>query len=324
MAVSLIFFVLAICFSGIAVYVFIASSKWADGVNKIDLGNVSKLKQSSFYNVGLHKLLRNGIPFLLPLANKMLKNKRINSFVSSMVEMLNKKSIFCSPATLLSLSFLIATFIFLFSLAITRTLIFGLAIIAFIIAAFVIWDSSAKDRAFQKMQESIPELLRSMASCFQTGYSLLQTFEHIEQEDSTELGKLFGKCAHVLQTGGTSKQALEILQSQEVVPQLRFVAVALDIQHQTGGSMSEVLNSARTLVENELAILSAMRVQTAQAKLSARVVSILPFGLIAVFSLVSPGFLTPFFSSFVGLVMLAVAIGMQALGIILVRRILKV
>ena len=50
----------------------------------------------------------------------------------------------------------------------------------------------------------------------------------------------------------------------------------------------------------------------------------MPFALIGVFSLVSPGFLDPFFESAAGLILLAVAIGMQIAGISLVRRLLKV
>ena len=46
--------------------------------------------------------------------------------------------------------------------------------------------------------------------------------------------------------------------------------------------------------------------------------------LIAVFSLVSEGFLDPFFASPMGMALLAIALGMQAAGIVAVRRMLAV
>ncbi len=101
------------------------------------------------------------------------------------------------------------------------------------------------------------------------------------------------------------------------------MAVALDVQHQSGGSVASVLDSAREAVEGELALQRSLRVQTAQAKLSARVVTLLPFVLIALFSLVSKDFLAPFFSSVAGLALLGLALLMQVGGVVLIRRLLR-
>ena len=78
------------------------------------------------------------------------------------------------------------------------------------------------------------------------------------------------------------------------------------------------------LQESELELLRSLKVQTAQAKLSARVVTVMPFILVGLFSLMSPGFLSPFFESLPGMVMLAVALLMEAAGVLVVRRMLKV
>ncbi len=50
----------------------------------------------------------------------------------------------------------------------------------------------------------------------------------------------------------------------------------------------------------------------------------MPFILVGLFSLMSPGFLSPFFESLPGMVMLAVALLMEAAGVLVVRRMLKV
>ena len=68
----------------------------------------------------------------------------------------------------------------------------------------------------------------------------------------------------------------------------------------------------------------SLHVQTAQARLSARIVSVMPFVLVALFSLVSEGFLEPFFNSAAGVALLLVALSMQAAGVLAVRRMLRV
>lgn len=154
--------------------------------------------------------------------------------------------------------------------------------------------------------------------------SLLQTFQQVASEVQGPLGTLFARAAHQLETGEGAGRALEVLRRGSSVAELAFVAVALDVQHQAGGSMKQVLDAARDTVQSEIELRRALRVQTAQAKLSARVVSVLPFVLIAVFSLVSEGFLDPFFASPMGMALLAIALGMQAAGIVAVRRMLAV
>ena len=56
-------------------------------------------------------------------------------------------------------------------------------------------------------------------------------------------------------------------------------------------TIAQVLEAAADTVKGELALRRALRVQTAQAKLSARVVVVMPFVLVAAFSLASPDFL---------------------------------
>ncbi len=124
--------------------------------------------------------------------------------------------------------------------------------------------------------------------------------------------------------GAPATEALAVLERQRGVPELAFAAVALDVQHQSGGSIGPVLEAAQDSVESELELLRSLKVQTAQAKLSARVVTVMPFILVGLFSLMSPGFLSPFFESLPGMVMLAVALLMEAAGVLVVRRMLKV
>ena len=129
---------------------------------------------------------------------------------------------------------------------------------------------------------------------------------------------------HVLETGGSAEEALEILRRGVHASELAFIAVALDVQHLAGGSMKQVLDAARDSMKGELALRRSLRVQTAQAKLSARIVVVMPFILVSVFSLASPDFLTPFFSSVFGYALFALAVFMQVAGVVLVHRALSV
>ena len=88
--------------------------------------------------------------------------------------------------------------------------------------------------------------------------------------------------------------------------------------------MQHVLDTASDSLASELALRRSLKVQTAQARLSSKVVVGVTVGLVAVLALLSDGFLDPFFASSLGMALLAVALLMQIAGIVLVRRMLDI
>lgn len=181
-----------------------------------------------------------------------------------------------------------------------------------------------REKRSASLREGIPDVIRSMIVCFGAGMTLLQTMEHVASEVEEPLRALFKKAAYTLETGGSAEEALEYLKQAHGAGELAFIAVALDVQHQSGGGVLPILESAREAAQDAVDLQRSLRVQTAQAKLSARIVTVMPFVLIALFSLVSEGFLDPFFESAAGLALLGVALLMQGAGVVIVRQMLKV
>ena len=128
------------------------------------------------------------------------------------------------------------------------------------------------------------------------------------------------------QSGSRGQMTIEFALLFPVMLMIALIAVSYThlIQHRTGSSLSQVLEVVRQSVDDQLELKRLLQTQTAQAKLSAQIVTIMPFLIIGVFSLISEGFLEPFFTSAVGIILLAIAIAMQAGGILLVRKMLKV
>ena len=265
-------------------------------------------------------LLRNGVGWTRPATRALLGNRALAALMREAVGVVDARGLMTTEESLLSVW--IAAMVGAGAAA--GSVVCGITVAVCACACAVVWLRTVQDKRRDALREGIPDALRSMAVCFQAGLSLLQTFQQVASEVQGPLGTLFARAAHQLETGEGAGRALEVLRRGSSVAELAFVAVALDVQHQAGGSMKQVLDAARDTVQSEIELRRALRVQTAQAKLSARVVSVLPFVLIAVFSLVSEGFLDPFFASPMGMALLAIALGMQAAGIVAVRRMLAV
>lgn len=185
------------------------------------------------------------------------------------------------------------------------------------------WVRHATDAATEEVQDEVPQAFQLLADSFRSGHSLVQAMQQAASELGGMLGEAFKRASLKLEAGERTEDAMDALAKVKGVPELGFVAVALGVQHQCGGSIAPVLESAKDSVEDELELKRSLRIGTAQAKLSATIVTLMPFILIAFFSLASPGFLDPFFQSALGMILLTVALAMQAAGVFAVRRICR-
>ena len=269
-------------------------------------------------------VLRNGCKPLRGATSKLLLLPTARETAHEMTIALKERNATSSEEALASLFLLAGSAAFAIASLIAQSAIAGLAVIACLTICTASFGKSLKDKRRKALMESIPSSLRSMSVCFKAGLSLMQTMRQTGQDVGGTLGAMFERAARKLETGSSASEALEDFRQNANVPELAFVAVALVVQHQSGGGISHVLDVARESLENELELRRSLRVQTAQAQLSARIVTVMPFILIALFSAVSEGFLSPFFESWEGMGLLAIALGMQAMGILLVRRMLHI
>lgn len=269
-------------------------------------------------------LLRKGIVALRPLARMLLGSRRVAGSMDAVVAGLGSLGRRTDAVAVTTLVIAVCLVAGVSSSLVAGSAMCGMAVAACCALGASAWGMKRLEGRRVLLREAIPEALQLMKSCFHVGYSLPQTIREVRAGVDGPLEELFDEAEGVLETGGGVDEALGVLKRKGTEPELVFLSAALEIQHRTGSSMQHVLEVTRRSVVDEIELKRALQVQTAQAKLSAQIVTIMPFALIALFSLVSPGFLSPFFESVLGVGLLAVALGMQALGIALVRKFLKV
>lgn len=270
------------------------------------------------------RILGRGIKPLKGVSRIALKVPGFPSLVNRLCVELEKTEHRTDPTSLASVLLAFLLCVTIVAYVATASVAGSLAVVICVIFGLHAWASKREERRKTEMREEIPEALQSMKACFQTGYSFPQTVHEIALSTKGALSDLFSEVEGVLETGGGTHRALEVMKNRGSEPELMFLATALEIQHKTGGSMNRILEAARQSVADEIELKRTLRTQTAQAKLSAQIVTLMPFVLVGVFSLLSPGFLEPFFDSPLGILLLLIAFGMQAAGILLVRRMLRV
>jgi tight adherence protein B len=273
----------------------------------------------------LASLSRRGIAVLRPLASLLLRVKWVREKCVCCERALGVRG-YAVTGVSAACELLLAVFGMVALLTLALTGMPFIALCAAFVAVALLCGKAQRtlDTWGARLVAQIPEVLRSLGLCFNTGYSLQQAFEQVARDTPDPLGIELRQANFDIAAGRSIEEALSALEKRTKAGDLRFAIIALEIQHRTGGSLQDLLENAADAVLASADLRRQLSVQTAQARLSAKVVTIMPVVLVAILSLAMEGYLQTFFSSAEGLAILIIALAMEAIGVFAIRGILGV
>lgn len=267
--------------------------------------------------------VRNGVKPLVSLARWLLRFPAVDAPMAEAVRLAERRGVAAAPESLLSALLAGGLGLGFAASLVAGSPVFAVAAVALAAIFFGNRMNASRDARVAALRQQTPEALRALGVCSKSGLSLSQTMDTLAGDLEQPIARLFEQASRRMKVGAPAQEALAVFSEGGSSAELSFVAVALDVQHQTGGSLSQVLESARESVRDELELRRTSRVQTAQAQLSARIVTCMPFVLVALFSLITEDFMGPFFQSVQGIALLTLALVMQGAGVLAVRGLLR-
>jgi Flp pilus assembly protein TadB len=185
---------------------------------------------------------------------------------------------------------------------------------------FYVRRAQAKRQA--AFADQLPEVLQLVTTALRSGFGLTQSLESVA-EDAEEPAR--SEFAHVLaevRLGRDLSDSMTSLARRMRSKDLEWVVSAIDINRDTGGNLSEILDRVSATIRERGRIARQVRTLTAEGRLSARILIALPFLMLAWqwrsnpdgFELLTYG---------VGLLALVVAGILMAIGAIWVNRIVN-
>ena len=126
-----------------------------------------------------------------------------------------------------------------------------------------------------------------------------------------------------------SRLGLPIEESLEAVAQrmdsqdFHWTVMAIRINRQVGGNLAEVLtNVAKTVRERER-LRRQVKALSAEGKLSAWILALLPIGVGLFVAWRNPGYLEPLFTTLAGWVMIAIGVVLYLIGVLWMRNLVN-
>jgi tight adherence protein B len=121
----------------------------------------------------------------------------------------------------------------------------------------------------------------------------------------------------------TEAEAFEIWAEKLPYPELHTIASALAIGNQVGLETFGLLRSLSSSIQDEIRGRTELEAVTSQVRSTATVVSYLPVFFVLFIYLIVPHFITPLFTTVVGIVVVIVALAMNYFSRLATKRILK-
>jgi tight adherence protein B len=181
-----------------------------------------------------------------------------------------------------------------------------------------------KKRRIAKFEKQLPEGLGLIARALRAGHAFTSGMKLASEEFGDPLGPEFDETLDEINFGVSVTEALKNLAHRVDCPDLTFFVVSVILQRETGGNLAEIIESLAQLIRERFKFRGKVRVLSAEGRLSAVVLVIIPFLLFLTIFFVNRSFLEPLISDPLGRVIMFIAIFLMAVGVFVIRRIIKV
>ena len=158
------------------------------------------------------------------------------------------------------------------------------------------------------------DTLQLMAGSLTAGYGLGQTLDSVARETDSPTSEEFQRVVMETRLGRSLEDALDAMSHRIQAKDFDWVVDAIKIQSSVGGNLSEIIEQVGETIRARVRIKRQVDALTAEGKISALVLFVLPFGLFGFIFSSNPDYIKPMFGSGLGQVMLGAAGVMLACG----------
>jgi tight adherence protein B len=178
-----------------------------------------------------------------------------------------------------------------------------------------------KKQRLIKFNEQLEDALGSMSSALKAGFSINQAIESVATENKRPISIEFRLLMQEIRLGVSLERALDNLSKRMGSDDFELVATAIITARQTGGELTTIFDRLAGLIRERARINGKLRAMTAQGKLQATIIGIMPVLLLFMMSYVAPAAMDAFFNSIIGIISIIVAAVLIIAGFLMIRKI---
>lgn len=180
------------------------------------------------------------------------------------------------------------------------------------------------DRRRGAFSEQLGETLVLLAGTLRAGYGLLQAADTVAKEAPSPTSDEFRRLVLETRLGRELGAALRAMDERVGSQDFAWVVQAIEIHQEVGGDLSEVLETVAATIRDRNKLRRQVKALSAEGRISAIILLILPFAMAALISITNPTYLTELFTTTPGRVMVGTGLILMVVGTIWMRKVVKV
>lgn len=181
-----------------------------------------------------------------------------------------------------------------------------------------------KGKRIKAFEAQLGDTLIMMCNGLRSGFSFQQAMENVANDMPAPIGVEFGRVCNEIRFGATLDDALNNMVDRVKSADLMLVVSAVLIQRTTGGNLSEILSTISETIRDRIKIKGEISAITAQGRMSGMIIGALPICIAAILMVINPDYMSTFFTTTAGNIMLAVSVVMEVLGFFAIRKVVTI
>jgi tight adherence protein B len=181
-----------------------------------------------------------------------------------------------------------------------------------------------RQRRIKRFNAQLTEALQQMANALRAGLTFPQAMDQIGRESNAPLRQEFGLYSKEVKLGVPFEQALINMADRVGSEDLELVATSTNIARQLGGNLAEMFETIAATIRERFRLEGKIAAVTSQGKLQGMVVATLPLFIGLFLNSYRPDLMQPMFESAYGYILVAAIILLEAIGFLLIRRIVAI
>ncbi|MEQ8292627.1 MAG: type II secretion system F family protein [Roseovarius sp.] len=158
------------------------------------------------------------------------------------------------------------------------------------IGGVFVWINSKASKRMKLLEEQLPDAIELMVRSLRVGHPFSSAISIVANEVSDPLATEFGIIADESAYGRDVGEALKDMAERLDMQDLRFLAVAVTIQQQSGGNLAEILDGLAKVIRARFRLFRRVKAITAEAQWSGNFLSAFPILALVGIQMVKPDY----------------------------------
>ena len=178
-------------------------------------------------------------------------------------------------------------------------------------------------RRMDTFSTQLGDALQLISNGLKAGFSFEQALVSVRTDMVPPISIEFGRAVNEMNYGMSLEDALTGVTTRMESSDMKLLTSAVMIQRKTGGNLANILDNLALTIRERVKLKNKIKALTAQGRMSGYVIGILPIFLFITISGINPDYMSLFYTTTLGTIIIVVAILLEVLAFVIINNMTK-